>query len=186
MSSTTAIINQYKQFITAHTANKENKLPITNTRIGNKSSDKGAIIYGGSYSIPDEEYSDFLKLYSKYVFECGQSEYLTEKQREESGAIAIDVDFRYDYSVCERIHTIEHIDNIIELYLEKIKGMFEPTTVPFYIYVMEKDEVNRVEDKENPDESITKDGIHIIIPIATDRVQRIMLREQIVEAVGKV
>lgn len=186
MSSNTATINEYKQFITAHTASKENKLPITNTRIGNKSSEKGAIVYGGSYSIPDEEYGDFLKIYSKYVFDCGQSEYLTEKQHEESGAIAIDIDFRYDYAVCERIHSVEHINDIVELYLEKIKGMFRPTDVPFYIYVMEKDKVNRVEDKEHPDESITKDGIHVIIPIATDRVQRIMLREQIVAAVGKV
>ena len=182
----TSAINHYKQFIAAHVANKENKLPITNTRIGNKSSDSSQIIYGGSYNIPDEEYSNFLKLYSKYVFECGQPEYLTEKQREIDGPIAIDIDFRYKYDVCERIHTTEHIDDLVFLYLEKLKEMFQPTDVPFYIYVMEKDTVNRVKDEENPAESLTKDGIHIIITIASDRTQRLMLRDQIIEKIGNV
>ena len=37
--------------------------PITNTRIG----DKGAQIWGGSYSISEEEYPTFLQLYAKDI-----------------------------------------------------------------------------------------------------------------------
>ena len=37
--------------------------PITNTRIGDKESQ----IYGGSYSIPDNEYQAFLQLYAKDI-----------------------------------------------------------------------------------------------------------------------
>lgn len=186
LNNNTAIINRYKQFMAAHIANKENKLPITNTRIGRKSDDSSQTIYGGSYNIPDDEYSTFLKLYSSYVFESGQKEYLTEKQNETSGPIAIDIDFRYKYDVSERIHTSEHIDDLVFLYLDKLKKMFKPTDIPFYIYVMEKDTVNRVKDEENPAESLTKDGIHIIITIASDRTQRLILRDQIIEDIGKV
>ena len=184
LANNNTTINQYKQFMTAHTANKENKLPITNTRIGSKSVEEP--VYGGTYSIPDDKYSDFIKLYSKYVFECGNPEYLTEKQLETSGPIAIDIDFRYKYDICDRIHTIEHIDDIVLLYLEKLKGMFQFTDIPFYIFVMEKEGVNRKENIENPAESLTKDGIHMIISIQADRTQQLMLREQVVENIGKV
>ena len=108
--------------MSAHVANKENKLPMTNTRIGNRSPEN--IIYGGSYSIPDEEYGDFLKLYSKYVFDCNKPEYLTEKQRETDAAIAVDIDFRYKYDVYKRIHTSEHIDDLVFLYLEHLRTYY--------------------------------------------------------------
>ena len=136
---------------------------ITHTRIGDKTTN----IYGGSYAIPKEELAIFYQLYHSKVFEKKQMEYLTEKQQKEKGPILVDLDFRYAHTVTKRQHTKEQIQDILCLgYLEKLKEIlvFEGNT-SFPIYVMEKANVNRLEDG-----SLTKDGIHIIIGIQMDHV----------------
>lgn len=147
-------------FLIQHSIKKDEKgdaKPVTNTRIG----DKTANIYGGSYHIPEEEYETFLKLYYKECIKGNKKEYLTEAQLKENGPILVDVDFRYDYSVTERIHTREHITDLITLYLEELKKVYvmdEDIKIPFFVF--EKDNVNRLEEKK-----LTKDGIHIIIGV---------------------
>lgn len=134
--------------------------PVTNTRIGSKP----ANIYGGSYHIPDEEYDNFMKIYYKECIKGKKKEYLTEAQLKENGPYLVDVDFRYDYSVTSRIHTRDHITDLITLYLEVFKEIYcidEGVKIPFFVF--EKDNVNRLEDKK-----ITKDGIHIIIGLQCD------------------
>jgi len=147
-------------FLSKHHIKKETKDDIktpTNTRIGCKESN----IYGGSYYIPDEEYNTFLKLYYIECIKGNRKEYLTEAQLKENGPLLIDVDFRYDYKVTERQHTREHISDLITLYLEEFKEIFEiDETIKIPFFVFEKKTVNRVEEKK-----ITKDGIHIIVGI---------------------
>ena len=56
----------YFDFMKSHLYDKNNKdHVITNTRIG----DKECGIFGGSYSISDEEYTEFLEKYYNEVFE---------------------------------------------------------------------------------------------------------------------
>ena len=147
-------------FLSKHHIKKDTKddsKPPTNTRIGCKESN----IYGGSYHIPDDEYDNFLKLYYTECIKGNKKEYLTEAQLKANGPLLIDVDFRYDYSVTERIHTNDHLTDLIELYLDVIKTIFfvdETIEIPFFVF--EKKNVNRVEEKK-----ITKDGIHIIVGI---------------------
>ena len=45
-------------------------------------------------------------------------EYLTERQLESGCGILVDIDMRYDHNVVERLHTKEHIVDLIVLYLE--------------------------------------------------------------------
>ena len=136
-------------FLLNHNAKKMDK-PTTHTRIGDKNSN----IYGGNYHIPQEEKEIFYKLYYDHVFIKKKMEYLTETQIE-NGPLLVDFDFRYSYDVDERQHGKEHIQDIITLYLEELKEFFIfEEEKPFYVYVMEKQHVNKVQE-----DNITKDGI---------------------------
>jgi P4 family phage/plasmid primase-like protien len=164
-------------FLQKHNGKNDKNNNITHTRIG----DPELNIYGGAYSINPEELSIFHKLYYEHIFIKNKKEYLTEKQIE-NGPIVVDLDFRYDYQVDRRQHTLEHIHDIVQLYLSELKEFFifdEESKIP--VYVMEKPHVNRVENK-----NITKDGIHIIFGVQMNHTMQIMLRENIVNKIGDI
>jgi P4 family phage/plasmid primase-like protien len=177
--------NQYKDlngFLAKHSAKivrTDTHVTPTHTRIP----DKKLNIYGGAYIIPKEELGVFMGLYHKSVFTNKHPEYLTEKQLSGNGGILIDVDLRYNHDVDARIHTKEHIvDLISSVYLEELKKLlvFKENT-EFPIYVFEKPDVNRLEDG-----SLTKDGIHIIIGIQMDHILQMILREKVIESVHEI
>lgn len=150
----------------------------THTRIKNKELN----ITGGSFVIEKEELPTFRRLYYEHVFVKNRKEYLTEKQLDLNGPILVDFDFRYDFSVTKRLHTQEHIQDMVELYLEELKEFFVfEENKSFPIFVLEKPNVNRVTDKQE-----TKDGIHMIIGIQMDRILQVMLREKILEKIGDI
>jgi P4 family phage/plasmid primase-like protien len=177
--------NDLSEFLTKHNAKNINqnsgvsssKSP-THTRIGSQELN----VYGGSFSIDKEELPTFYRLYYEHVFVKNRKEYLTEKQLDGNGPLLIDFDFRYDFSVTKRIHTQDHIQDMISLYLEELKEffVFEENT-QFPIFIMEKPNVNRVVDKQE-----TKDGIHMIIGIQMDHTMQLMLRERILNQIGDV
>jgi len=173
MSSST----QYKdlgEFLAKHTTKATTTggtTQPTHTRIG----DKELNIYGGAYIIPKEDLATFHQLYSQHIFTNGRKEYLTEKQLENgAGPMVVDFDFRYNYSVEKRIHTKEHIQDMVLLYLEELKVYFTFTSgKPFDIFVFEKPAVNRLSDG-----SLTKDGIHMLIGIQVDHTVQQMTRDK--------
>jgi len=176
----TSHYNDLSEFLAKHSLKKDGDTSlITHTRIGDKTSN----IYGGSYVIPKEELPIFYRLYCEKVFVKKQMEYLTEKQQKGTGPILIDLDFRYAHSVTTRQHTKEHIQEILCLgYLEKLKELLVfKENVSFPIYIMEKEDVNRLQDG-----SLTKDGIHIIIGIQMDHVLQQILREKMLEEIPKI
>lgn len=165
-------------FLFKHMYQKGSTKAITNTRIA----DKSGTIKGGSYHIPDSEYSTFLELYSKEVISGKKKEYLTEKQRDNDGPILIDLDFRHDYEVDERQYTKEHIEDILDVYLEELKSMYQmDEDTKFSIFVLEKPTVNRLLDEKK-----TKDGIHFIIGIQCDHIAQQMLRERMINRIQEV
>ena len=167
---------QYKgldDFLNKHRYDKSKNHPlITNTRIPDQENG----IMGGCFYIPDNEYPEFLKVYYRDIIKRNKREYLTEKQLEKGAPILVDLDLRFDPSVKTRQYTGEHIDDLIDLYLGTLKDeMFqfdEDTNFP--IYVFEKPSVNCLNDK-------TKDGIHLIIGIQSDRTTQTLLRKKMVE-----
>jgi hypothetical protein len=164
-------------FLQKHNGKNDKNNNITHTRIGEQELN----IYGGAYSINPEELSIFHKLYYEHIFIKNKKEYLTEKQIE-NGPIVVDLDFRYDYDVDRRQHTVEHIHDIVQLYLDELKEFFifdDESKIP--VYVMEKPHVNRVENK-----NITKDGIHIIFGVQMNHTMQLMLRENILGKIGDV
>ena len=150
---------------------------ITNTRIG----DPNLKIPGGSYHIPPEEYPEFLKLYDRDILKKKKAEYLTEKQLATDGAILCDIDLRFPYETETRYYTKDHIEELIYLYLDELKKMYQfDEDTNFHIIVFEKDEVNRQKDKNR-----TKDGIHLVIHIKCDRVSQQILRKRVIGRIGE-
>jgi hypothetical protein len=149
----------------------------THTRIGSKDHN----IYGGSYIIEGKDLDVFYPLYYDYVFVKGNKEYLTEKQPDEA-PLYVDFDFRFCYDVEKRIHTKEHIENIIFCYTEHLKAFFNfKNQDNFKVYVMEKPNVNRLEDK-----SLTKDGIHILFGLNMSHKLQLKLRELVMKDVPEI
>jgi P4 family phage/plasmid primase-like protien len=131
---------------------------------------------GGKYYISDNEYPEFMKLYSIHIKK--KPEFLTEKQLPDNGPIAIDIDLRFTYDTVSRQYQDCHIDELIGVYLEEINRIyhFDDEDNEFPIFLYEKATVNRVKEK-----NYTKDGIHIIIGIKADRVIQQWLRQRIME-----
>ena len=174
----TSQFKDLNDFLAKHNAKSDKSLQITHTRIG----DKDLNIFAGAYSIPKEELQVFYSLYYDNVFVKKRKEYLTEKQLENVGPMAVDFDFRYSYDVETRQHSKEHIQDMILLYLEEIKEYFIfEENKPFDIFIFEKPNVNRLEDK-----SLTKDGIHMIIGFQVDHIIQTMIREKIVEKMSEI
>ena len=141
----------------------------THTRIG----DKEQNIFGGSYNVPLEDWSDFMKKYYQHVFINGKKEYLTEKQLIEDGPIMIDMDFRYDTSITTRQHTEDHIIDGVMIYAEKLLDLVKiKDKAAIDVFIMEKKDVNRMDDK-------TKDGIHMIFGIKMHKGLQVLLRQKV-------
>jgi P4 family phage/plasmid primase-like protien len=183
MISSSSQYNDLTDFLSKHSVNNKNtgagnKKKITHTRIASTELN----VYGGVYSIDKEELPIFRRLYYEYVFIKGRKEYLTERQLDGIGPILVDLDFRYDYDVTKRLHTSEHVQDLVQLYLEELKEFFVfEENKSFPIFIMEKPNVNRIADKQ-----ITKDGIHMIIGIQMDNTLQTMLREKILEQIGDI
>ncbi len=144
---------------------------ITNTRIR-----------GGSYIIPENEYTRFLDIYYRDVVKhMGKTDSLTETQLTDDGPCLVDLDFRLPLEVTERLYDRGDIDDLIAIYMAELKRMyqFDKDSV-FSIYVMEKPTVNRV-----PEKNVTKDGLHLIIGIKMERRAQIILRRRVVEQVAE-
>ncbi len=159
-----------RSFLISHKCEGDNKP--THTRIGDKAS-----IRGGKYFIPLEDETEFLEHYYNDIVKKNGSEYLTEKQLGEGGAVAIDLDFRYDNDIRVRQHNDHDIVDLISIYLEILKTIFifVADMVDFHIYIFEKPTVNL------SNEDVTKDGIHMVIGIKMSSVLQLYLREKVLK-----
>jgi len=168
---------KFDEFMKAHLVKAGGDKEITNTRIG----DPNLKIAGGSYHIPPEEYSEFLKLYDRDILKKKKPEYLTEKQLTTDGPILCDIDLRFPYETDTRYYTKDHIDELICLYLDELKKIYQfDEDAKFHFIVYEKDTINRQQDKNR-----TKDGIHLIIHLKCDRVTQQILRKRVIDRIGE-
>ena len=147
---------------------------ITNYRISNRDVDNR--IRGGQFCVPDLDYAGLLNRYSEEVLKPGKIEFLTEAQLKNNGAILVDLDFRFPYETTERKYTPEHLAILIDTYIEELSKIYTFDEGSSYkIYVLEKKTVNREADKNR-----TKDGIHLIIGISSERSMQMLLRSRII------
>jgi P4 family phage/plasmid primase-like protien len=163
-------------------SNTTNPKPVTNTRIG----DTKLGIYGGSYSIPDEEQELFLQLYAKDVIQKKNKEYLTEMQLENNGPLLCDIDFRYEHDIDEKQHNFDEITELIGGYLDEIKNIYQvDEETEFPIFVFEKPTVNRIDDKTK-NKKLTKDGIHMLFGLQVDHITQLMIREKMIPKAAEI
>lgn len=176
-SSSTTKINFF-EFLKSHQINKSSDLVSTNTRIG----DKELQLYGGSYHIPENEYSTFLNLYYSEVFVKNKKDYFTEKQLEKDGPILIDIDLRFNIDLTSRVYSDEHIADLISLYMDKLKSIYEfDDESEFEIYVFEKSNIRKDEKK-----NVAKDGIHMMIGLPSDHNMQQYLRKEIIKGIDEI
>ncbi len=153
----------------------------TNTRIPGKEMER--FIGGGSFNIPENEYfTDFLPLYAKDTILKVKDEFLTETQLKDKGPILVDIDLRHSLNCKTRQYTSDHIQELICSYLDNLKEFYQfDSSSKFQIFILEKDAVNPV-----PEKNITKDGIHIIFGIHSERSVQLALRKKIVEQMPEI
>jgi P4 family phage/plasmid primase-like protien len=164
----------YEQFMKHH-ASKPGEA-YTHTRIGDKTQN----IHGGVYTIPPAILPVFWKKYYSHVFENGKLEHLTEKQNTEKGVVVVDFDFRYDTSITKRQHSKEHVLDMIQSYIQTLETLVElPNDVQIPIYIFEKNDVN-------PQEDVTKDGIHMMIGAYVERPIQRMLRARMLKELPQI
>ena len=141
----------------------------THTRIP----DENLNIYPGCWAIPKDKMNEFYTLYHKKVFINKEKEYLTERQKRSGGPILVDFDFRFGTHHDERQYDVNHITDIIDLYLCEIEELFiVPENVEVPIFILEKKDIQKCKD-------IVKDGIHLIIGISTDHTIQQLLRKHV-------
>lgn len=167
-----SINGRLKQFLIANSVKKgDTSVSVTNTQIPSKEEN----ILGGRYSIEGDKYKEFLKLYCSDILNKGKNAYLTEAQYKEGGPIAIDLDLHYESNVRTRQCNCNHISSFISVVLEELKSMYQfDEDNPFSVYVMLKDGVTIMEEK-----NLTKDGVHILIGIKSDKVVEMLLRDRV-------
>ena len=169
---------KFFDFMKNHLVKKDSEHGPTNTRIG----DQDAGIFGGSYHIPDDEYNDFLSLYFQEVFVQKKKEYLTEKQLDKNGPILVDIDLRFELDMQTRYYTEEHIEDLVDQYLEELKRMYQfDDETKFNVFIFEKSSMNPV-----PEKNLTKDGIHIIFGIQSDPVTQQLLRKRMIKRIDEI
>ena len=158
----------------------KNDQEITHTRIGNPKYG----VYGGKFSIPEEEINTFWKLYHKKVFTNGKECYLVEAQLKDAGPVLIDIDERYGPDIQQRQHEFGNMFDLLELYIEKIReyviwdeNTYEKTINAF---ILEKPRAN------TNNEEYTKDGIHIVINLSIPYGVQVAIRNEVVKELGNI
>ncbi len=160
---------EYDNFLTIHKA-KDGGV-ITHTAIPNKKLN----VYGGKYHIPEADLKEFYDLYYDVVFEKKKQAFLTEAQPKEECPLLVDLDFKFDKCVEDRVWNNDHIDAIIGAYCEEIDNVFDiPEGASYKIYVSQRKEP-RLEDE------YTKDGIHAVFAFSCPRSVQLYIRERMVE-----
>ena len=136
-----------QNFVNEHKVNEENKNNFTH----------GSMKPAGSYLIDPKKMDTFYELYEEAIF-SGQDLHLLERH-EEFGPVLVDLDFKYDLEVKNRVHTQEHIKKIVQLYIDEICEVFDVSKDSNNLdcFVFERD--NAYQTNTN-----TKDGIHMIFP----------------------
>lgn len=172
-------------FLSAHSAKKGDvDRPVTHSRIGSsKNSTIQPKVFGGSYHIPDEDIAEFNELYHNHRFIKKRPEYLTAFQLSLGGGpMVLDLDMKYNSSIDTRQHNQEFIIDFLSICLSSLTKCYifnQGDVIP--IYILEKPNVNQLSDG-----TYTKDGIHIVIGVSSDRVMQIIHRSMILEELDQV
>ena len=169
-----------KDFLDAHTISQTNPAgqQLTMTEFSKFSKRK--------FHIKPEDEDEFQRLYMKDVIKPKKDHHLIQRQFIENGqdgVLLVDVDFRFHADQTARYYTLAHISELIHMYLEAIQDLCEmDEDIHFQVIIMEKP-APRVEIKN--EQTIVKDGIHMIINLEFAREHQLWLQRSVVSAMKK-
>ena len=129
----------------------------------------------GKYSVPVNKIDTFHRLYTRETLQ-GKKFNLIE-QHCEVGPVVVDIDFKFDINVMDRLYTKEHIKKIVKLYVNELKETFliQDETNDLMAFVFEREKPYKF--KGN-----TKDGIHIMFPfIVSEPEIQYLVRDSIIK-----
>lgn len=133
----------------------------------------------GKYSINDEEYGDFLRLYHHHVFVLGQPVHLLERHSPDASPILIDIDLHYADTAAkppDRAYTPADVTHFMTQFATALHK-FICTEDPLRFYVQTTPAPVR-----DPTHSRRKDGLHIVCPdIAMHYEDLFALRKYVLE-----
>lgn len=133
----------------------------------------------GSFSISEDKNDILYNLYFKEI-QKGTKMCLIERHKSVS-PLLIDLDFKFDIEkVNSRQYTVEHIKQIVNLYNEEIKNVFNITDEDRQLksFIFEKPE-------PYTSKGILKDGIHIMYPfIVSEPNVQYYIRDNILKKIG--
>ena len=129
--------------------------------------------YGAAcYNIPAEHKEKLIDLLYQTIFVEQKPVHLTEKPPQHT-IIKADLDFKYPLEKANRIYTIEHIKEIVELYNQAIGYYLDINSDQLNCFVFERDEPYTKDGR-------IKDGIHLMYPdiICDTKIQH-LIREHV-------
>jgi len=169
------VIREFNIFMRNHIVDnkdkpKNKKLPISHTDCGSPYK---------SYYISDEEYDDFLDLYTAVM---GKKQlHLVERFGNSYGKFVVDIDFNYDTDYCERRYNEDTIKYTILKVISALKKYYKLTSEIAKAFVLEKK--NPTFDKKKLS---CKDGFHIIFPnVIISKDMRYLITEKTQRLVGE-
>lgn len=135
---------------------------------------------GGKYFIPKSQFGKFFGIYFDYVFNQKKPAYLIEKHPSSFSKICIDLDLKYDKTVCERQYTEDMIKEVVRIYIDEIKCIVKNLDGGRILaYVFEKGDGVMTGD-------YWRDGVHVMFPfIKINYAAQYLIRERVVEKVEK-
>lgn len=136
-------------------------------------------VFGNKYFITPSIQKEFETVYKKYVFSDRKETYLVERQLD-IGKFVIDLDFRYNVDIIQKQHNIDHVRDFVELCVNGLNDIFQDIhdkTISFFIF--EKENVNC-------QDSVTKDGIHLIFNIVADFATKLLFRNYLLKEIADV
>lgn len=139
------------------------------------------------FHIKPEDEDEFQRLYYKDHIKPKIPANLIQRQLiengEQPGPLLIDLDFRFPASQTDRYYTKAHVDEFINMYLLSIKNLCEMDEDEHFIIIVMEKPAPRVEIKN--EDTVVKDGIHIIINLDFTKDQQLWLQRSVVSMMKK-
>lgn len=168
-----------ESFLKSYTIKSDEDKPITHTEFGKFAKRK--------FSIEDDVYEQFIKLYYDHIIKLNKNHNLIERQlcykNENTGPLLLDVDLQFSIEHSSRQYNQEHYETVIDIVLNLFYEMFEmDDDNTFLVAVQEKPAPRSIQKPNNT--NIVKDGFHIMFCIRMKSAHHKYIRTKLIEVLS--
>ena len=135
----------------------------------------------GCFYIPENRLAEFYHLYKEAIL-TNNPMHLLEKH-DKIAPLVVDLDFKFDINRKERQYTMDHVRDIVRLYMEEIREYFAIEHEDHLTaFVFQRSAPYESAPKGASKEGIMKDGIHIMFPyVISPPEPQYLIREKILK-----